>query len=525
MKPTLKNAALLSLLLLLAATFAACDSALEEDPESFIGPSNFYRNAEDARAALNGAYRALLQTDSDYIAENDWLGVVEFPTEVVLAETGPGGTQGAINNFLMTPSNSDLYSVYQGAYDGINRANAVLNNVPGIENMDSELRAQFVAEARFLRALHYFNLVSVFGGVPLIESETTGLTNLEQPRAPADSIYTFVIDELEAAIPDLPLDYSAENYGRASKGAAQMLLAKVYMQRGSLSPANGVTGDLQIAQPDDYQNALDLIQQVIGSGKYGLVPDYSTLFASPPPEDEKNEEVVFAIQSAPEASDAAHELPCRASPDGSAGGNWDTFASELPFFESFPDEDARKNATYITEFETQDGEIASYDPEDPEGDTYEDPTPAFGKYSTAEGLPCDDENDFLLLRYADLLLMKAEALNEVNQGPTAEAYAAVNQVRERAGVEPLASGLGYEGFREALYVERRRELAFEGWGWFDGQRFFSTFGRRVEEAAAAGFPPQYWAETVDVQDPKHRLMPIPQQALDRNSELTQNPGY
>ena len=512
----------LATVLFLGLTLGACDSALESDPP-FTTSEDFYNNAEDALAAVNGAYA---QTEN-LMLDNEFHGAMEFPTAAVLYEGGPRSSAGALNNFVMTPGNSVLSSIYQDSYVAVNRANAVLENVPGIESMDAGLRARIVAEARFLRALNYFNLVALFGGVPLVESEVVDLTDLEKPAASAADVYSLIIEDLQTAISDLPPEsaYSGDEIGRASEGAARTLLAKVYLQRGSLSAANGVTGDLQIAQPEDYQNALDQLNQVINSGEYSLVSDYRELFVSPPTGGEIDE-VVFALQSNyPAGVFASSGLPCDVSPKRSnlSAQNRDYFGSELPFFTSFPETDARKAATFTTEYEIE-GQTVTYDAENPDGDGYEDFTPAFYKYGVAEER-CADANDFLWLRYADVLLMKAEALNEINQGPTAAAYEAVNQVQERAGAEPLESGLGYEAFREALYVERRRELAFEGHGWRDGQRFFETFERRVEEVEGERFPAPYWIETVDVQDPKHRLMPIPQQALDRNSELTQNPEY
>jgi len=517
--------ALLSLIVL-AFVLPACDSALEKDPP-FVGSPNFYQNAEDARAAINGVYPQI----EGYMYEEGFVGAMEFPTEVVLYEGDPRSSAGALNNFIMGSSNGALTGVYTSAYDAINSANAVIDNVPGIGNMNPDLRARFVAEARFLRALNYFNLAVLFGGVPILESEVVGLTDLERPRAPEDSVYRFIIEDLQAAIPNLPPQstYSEEQFGRASKGAARTLLAKAYLQRGSLNAQNGITGDRQIAQPEDYQGALDQLNQIISSGEYALESDYRALFASPSSSGQ-SDEVIFTLNSPLEtgAIYGGSGIACEAGPTNAdySPNNEDHFASELPFFTSLPETDARKAATFITTYRKENGQEVTYDADNPDGDGYENLTPAFYKYGVAEiAQGCSDANPFLLFRYADVLLMKAEALNEINQGPTAEAYDVVNQVRRRASVEPLESGLGYEAFREALYVERRRELAFEGHGWPDGQRFFETFKRRVEEVEGERFPPQYWIQNVEVQDPKHRLMPIPQQALDRNSELTQNPGY
>ena len=510
-------------LLLLMLVLPACDSAFESDTP-FISPDAYYRNASDALAVVGGVYE---QTE-EYMSAPAFFGVMEFPTEVVLYEGRPENDGGELNNFVVVPGNGLLSNVYSNAYVAINRANAVLDNVPGIENMNADLRARVVAEARALRALNYWHLAVLFGGVPVLTSETTNLQDLQKPRASAAEVYDLIIEDLRAAIPDLPLQSAYENgdWGRVSKGAAQTLLAKVYLQRGSMGAHNGVTGALQLAQPEDYRNALDLVNEVMNSGEYALIDDYSELFASPPTGGDESEEVILSLQTQFPTGDVYAGLPCDVSPkraNTQSGG--DNFGAEILFFTSFPDTDARKLATYATTYQYAGTDVVvTYDIDDIEGDGYEEYTPAFYKYGVAEER-CGDANDYLYLRYADVLLMRAEALNEIQGGPTAEAYAAAGEVQERAGAEPLELGLSYDAFREALYILRRRELAFEGHGWPDGQRFFDTFESRVEASAAMAFPQQFWLETVDVQDPLHRLMPIPQQALDRNAELMQNPGY
>ena len=272
-----------SLLLLLACAtvLASCDSALEEDPTSFVGPDNFYNNAEDALAALDGAYKGL-NNDFDgetYIPDETHLQLVETPgpTLMPIPNYTPGSPEYAMDNWMWSPSLPNLVPAYEDAYEGINLANAVIDNVPGIENMDTGLRERIVAEARFIRSIHYFNLVRLFGAVPLRRSEVKDLANAQStlPRTPEDSLYTFLINDLERTISVLPpkSEYSGGDVVRASKGAAQMQLAKVYLRRGSMSAANGLTGQRQLAQDGDYRKALDLINEVIDSGEYTLPED------------------------------------------------------------------------------------------------------------------------------------------------------------------------------------------------------------------------------------------------------------
>lgn len=535
----MKSAKLLILLLFMFTMHLACDNMLVEEPTSFIGPANFYQNAEDAEAALSGAYNLITQGSfNGYFASYKVMRMLEKPTPEV--GVGTNTPEFVFDEWTWTPETGErgvLPQYYESAYRGINAANAVISNVPEIENMSSELRARFVAEASFLRALHYYHLVGVFGGVPLIQNETVDLADLQRPRTSEADLYEFLISDLEQAIQDLPLvtAYGSE-WGRASKGAAQTLLAKVYLQRGSLNASNGIMGERQIAQPEDFQRAAELAQQVINSGEYSLPGDATEQFTDlffEKSTSGRNPEVIFADISDP-ALGIGHQLPSltvsEVAGSSLAPNSWNQITSELPFYTSFDEEDLRKDVTFLTEFENEAGEMVAYNINDVKNDGVPEDSPGFKKYAkTAEGAGNTDDNHFVILRYADLLLMKAEAINEANNGPTAEAYDAINQVRNRAGLEPL-SGLNYSGFREAVYTENRKELVAEGQGWFTLQRFWDIATNRIYEHAEYNeqFPelrvgPRL--KNLNIETPKHRLFPIPVSVMNRNLELTQNPGY
>jgi hypothetical protein len=543
MTPVSSFARSLLLLLACATVLASCDSALEEDPTSFVGPDNFYNNAEDALAALDGAYKGL-NNDFDgetYIPDETHLQLVETPgpTLMPIPNYTSGSPEYAMDNWTWSPSLPNLVPAYEDAYEGINLANAVIDNVPGIENMDTGLRERIVAEARFIRSIHYFNLVRLFGAVPLRRSEVKDLANAQStlPRTPEDSLYTFLINDLERTISVLPpkSEYSGGDVVRASKGAAQMQLAKVYLRRGSMSAANGLTGQRQFAQDGDYRKALDLINEVIDSGEYTLSEDvqeqYRDMFIDATANQPPGEGAIFAIQRDAATDGSSNFLPCLTAPAGSdkfADASWSNFTSELPFYNSFENADLRKEVSFITEY--GEGESrAVYDQDDIEGDGYTIDTPTPYKHAVQDGSStyCGENNDFVLLRYADLLLMKAEAINEMNQGPNGEAYDAINRIRNRAGLDDLDSDLDYEGFREALFTERSRELFFEHKGWFDVQRYFDIATERIEAHAQVDGNESYLLGPADPQidDPQDRLFPIPQIALDRNSELVQNDEY
>jgi hypothetical protein len=536
----------ISFLAIAALLLPSCDGALKENPTSFVSPGSFYSNEEEALAALSGAYAGINQgVFSSYIGSWQFQQMVSTPSaEVFAIKYAPGSVARGWDNWTWTPSQhprNTLEGTYELAYQGINRANTVITRVPEIpdENIDPAVRSRIVAEARFIRAIHYYYLAGFFGRVPIVRQQTEGLGGLEKPNPSPDSAYTFAINTLENAIPDLPPRPEKTAPERASKGAAQTLLAKFYLQRSALTAENGLPSEFQIAQPGDAQQAADLLQQVINSGHYALRQDVQAQFRDLFIDEQtgpSNDEVIFPIQ-ADQTVGEGNGLPCLVSPQESsnfASASWNQYASELPFYTSFKDEDVRQEVTFVTEYASEaTGDSVSYDLNNVEGDNYLEDSPTIDKYARAADSEsgCSDDNDIIFLRYADVLLMKAEALNEANGGPTGAAYDAINQVRERAGLEPLSGGLSYEAFREAVYTERRKELVTEGHDWHTVQRFFDIATERVREHAefAASQPPERTfappPEFLEIDDPKDRFMPLPQSAIERNPQLTQNPGY
>ncbi|MEO7455945.1 MAG: RagB/SusD family nutrient uptake outer membrane protein, partial [Gemmatimonadaceae bacterium] len=229
-----------------AVTLAACNDEkfLTEVPIDFVGPGNFYNNATDALAAVNGAYAGLENTSGTNYYGGLFVMLVEFPTEMQTPYLSAANERSLVDNYTFTPSHNYIYQSWLGAYSVINRANAVIDRVPAI-NMDATLRSRVVGEAKFLRALNYFNLVRLFGGVPLETVETTSLDSLQKPRATAAEVYGLIVQDLTDAIKVLPKasTYGATDVGRASRGAAKSLLAKVYLQRAATQ--GGGTADYQ----------------------------------------------------------------------------------------------------------------------------------------------------------------------------------------------------------------------------------------------------------------------------------------
>lgn len=520
-----------ALALLLTFSLTACDSALQENPPSTLSPENFYRNAGDAETALTGAY-SLLQSGytphSGFPSGRWYRAVNDITGPQITTFKGPGGTEeGPLDNWNFKATQTPLENIYDNAYIAINGANAVLDNVPQID-MNEDQKARILGEARFLRALQYFALVRMYGAVPIRESEIENVANSNVPRSTVDSVYSFVINDLRQAAADLPPKSQTE-YGRASKGAAQTLLAKVYLQRGSAATCDvcgtrGVTPQY----PEDYERALNLLTEVEMSGEYSLVDNYGDLFRV---ETEQNSEGIFVVRHRAQGGNG-ESIQNFWNPNnsgwffGSFTQNW----AEVPFYRSYGSDDERQEVSYVLEYEDNDGTMRTYSVNEPEEDNYSEPGPAGEKPLLRRGdiggwavNPLDTP----ILRYADVLLMKAEALNELDR--TGEAYDYINPVRNRAGLSDLPSGLSKSEFKDALFQEHQWEFAQEGKAWNFGQRFFNRFTESVQESAAQfdSLPTNSVPNPSDLQIdlPKERTYPLPQSAIDQNSELQQYTEY
>ncbi len=490
---------------------------LTEVPFDFVGPANFYQTLNDALAAVSGVYASFVNTSGGNYYGGFFPMLVEFPTEMQTVYLSAGNERSQVDNYTFTPSHNYIYQAWIYAYAAINRGNGVIDRVPAIQ-MDTTLRARLVGEAKFLRAVHYFNLVRLFGGVPLETKETTSLDSLQKPRATAAEVYDFIIKDLTDAIKVLPKasSYSGADVGRAARGAAKSLLAKVYLQRAA-------TG---VGQAADYTLALSLLKDVDANEGYALVANFQDLFDM---KHEVNSEVIFDIQAtrAPGLGNhISNQLAPRKSNYGTSQNG--SFTAEWDFYKSFTAADKRREPTLQFSFVDKSNNVVNWDDTQTASKSYGADTPYIHKFldSLSTG---DDEPNYIILRYADNLLEESEAINEIS-GPGADAYTGINAVRARAGIGNLVAGLSKSAFKDSVFAERRRELAMEGpHGYFDSQRNWAWAKARVDASMAAGKAsgfktsryPKLQTEITD----KFKLMPIPQRALDVNSRLTQNPGW
>ncbi|MBE7177384.1 MAG: RagB/SusD family nutrient uptake outer membrane protein [Mucilaginibacter polytrichastri] len=452
--------------LALCVAFTGCKKFLDVVPPSEITSANFYSSANDAEAGLVGCYDAM-QPDSYYGFDMSGYG------DVTSDDCDAGGDSQARQNmddFTTNSTNGTISRNWSQIYNAIGRTNDVITN---LGRMDDNLfqngrKNVILGEARMLRGLHYFNLVRIFGGVPLVTEQVTDSRpeTVNKPRSTPAEIYAQVISDLQFAAANLPAD--ATN-GRATKGAALGLLAKVYLTQ------------------KNWQQAADYAGQVITPGKYQLDANYDDLFAQ-----DNTPEIIFSVQYVGQAE--GNVLPDLLLPFPQASYEFIKFnVPTQSIMNAYETGDVRKASSIIVT-----------------NQSYGQNIPFVNKYRRAAAFA--SPADITILRYADVLLMRAEALNELGGG-NAEALSLLNQVRTRAKLPvKTAAELGTQAaFRDFVAKERRVELAFEGERWFDLLRT----GKAIATLQAAGKPITE----------KFLLFPLPQDELDRNPNLVQNPGY
>ncbi len=519
-----KAIAVAALFTALAATGCSKDF-LTEQPKDFVGTTNFYRNATDAIAAVNAAYAGFenlpsaVGTNDDYYGRNFYM-VTEFMTETMTNRLSAGNERSLIDNYAFASNHAYFLTIWNAAWFNVNKANAVIDHVPGIEMPDTTIRTRVVGEAKFLRATHYFNLVRFWGGVPIKQHETASLDSLSFTRATTKATYDFIIQDLKDAAAVLPVSYSSADYGRATKGAALALLGKVYLQEA----ATGI-------DPSAYQPALDAFKQVMALGVYQLDSNYGSLFDGT---NEGSKEIIFAIQNI-RVDGLGGRLSKWNAPTKYTDipGPQNAFQIEMPFYNGWTATDKRKAASILLSYVNAGKTVPWVDPATTSSvSAYGSSGPTPRKFidlgsqgSGSEGI------DYPLIRYADVLLSAAEAIDAIS-GPTTEAYGYVNAVRTRAGLAALATGLSAQDFKNAVFLERRYEFWDEGMGYFDSQRNWDWAQGRVYDNMKLG--PTLNKKPLDssvpkaINDPtqaKFKLLPIPSRAIELNQQLQQNPGW
>ncbi|CAH1001860.1 SusD-like protein P25 [Neolewinella maritima] len=484
--------------------FTACES-LEEVPFSSLAVENIYQNEADVDAALLGVYTAMNSGVNDL-----WFFLATSgPGESVVVRLKGDGNQGRLSSLGFAPQ--DAHGVWWPTfYRLINRANSVMANVSRA-GLDPALEEEKIAEARFLRAFAYFHLVKWFGGVPLQLEATTDFSDetVKKPRATIEEVYAVIIDDLMYAESRLPASWPNPSRGRATSGAAKGFLGKVYLNMAGKP----------LEQTDKYDLAADKLKEVVNSGTYQLQENFADVFSI---DNEFNSELIFIRPNIRE-NGAGTVLTFFAgvpnSPFANRNGQYQ-FGFTEDFYDSYDTADVRRDVTLLYSYTDADGRAVTYN------DTLNPPLP-FGGYNGDKGIgfgklkdPFNDvsafahTNDILFMRYADVLLMLAEALN--GAGNSSEALTYLNQVRQRAGLEDITTTDQSE-LLEVIKQERKWELAGEYQEYPDLQRWGD-----IEESLANNRDAVIFKTTYS---PSIELLPIPQNQIEVNENLTQNPGY
>ena len=443
------------------------DSFFDLEPASSVTIDKVYKTASDYNVAVIGCY-AKLQSQVNFYTE-----CCEYRSDNLSLGAPTAGTQDRydIDHFTEKPSNGILSSYWANFNNNVYRCNLLLDQIDGA-NFAEDLKKQYKGEAMFIRALNYFNMYRIWGGVPATKHVVSAAEALKVARYSDEQMFDLIAGDLKEIVDNnyLPETYSSADMGRATSGAAKALLGKVYLTFHK------------------WTEAKDILSQLIG--KYQLVSPIAQVFNV---DNKNNNEIIFAVHFNKEIEGEGHSYWYNLT---NASDDTNQTSSLL---NTFPTGDARKDLITYAQVEKNVRLMNKF---------YDTKSPTFKTVG----------NDQILLRYADVLLMYAEALNEIqydaSEGSLALKY--LNAVRQRAGISNLTAKQlpTQEKFRKGILVERQREFPYEGQRWFDLVRM--------------GFAKSVMAENgVEIKD-YQLLFPIPQQEIEKvgdKSILWQNPGY
>ena len=480
-------------LFLFLAAVTGCEKALDVTPKDELAPANVLTNSAGMKALLFSSY-ANIQTQPNYRFS---INMAEVCTDIAF---NTGGNENLIYtqfiNFTWDPSVAQFSDIcWAPYYRAIRDANFVLENISNVADASDQLKKQYVAESRFLRAYAYTQLYNYFGAVPLRTSNNQEVT---LARATDADLKSFVETELTACLADLPDPGKEEAFGRATKGIALATLSKFLLNT------------------KQWDKAAATSKQLIDLNYYQLFGVFKDLFKV---DNEKNREMIWVVPCTNSKTNLGNWFPCGAMPTGFQ------YTDQLPEYKW-----TASIQNFATKYKLRDAFVNTFDASDKRfvlvirkyvnsSNQVVDLTKTANstcslKYFDNNGLKNENGNDIPLLRYADILLTRAEALNESSSTPSTEAFGLINQVRTRAGLPDLtiANTPTKEAFRDAVLRER-------GWE-------FISEGKRREDLIRQGkFVSLAQARGATNAKATHVLFPIPQSEVDANPKIVQNPGY
>ena len=535
--------------------FSCKEDVLDIKPTNFVSDAAVFQDITLTNQFVTNIYASLISgfDRRDAGLGQDWsvgFGILDMGTDDV--EGHASLNMNLLQNGDLNPTFTYGAEMWQANYIVIRKANTLLARIDEVPTTDAALKSRLTAEAKFLRAFAYAELIKAFGGVPLITTEQNVNDDLLVPRNTFDEVLAFIVKECDEAAAVLPASYGATDLGRATKGAALALKAR--MQLYHASPLHNPANDAS-----RWNAAAQSAKAVMDLNVYGLHPDYYRLFM----DKTGNPEVIFAKKYARPGRihETAWKLAMSIQAPDVIGGAWGAFHATQNLVDAYE----MKNGKLISD------PTSGYDPQNPysnrdsrldksllrngsawKGTTVEtfeggnanrasngDRTKTgYGlrkfideKYITAAEVYQGGDNDWIYMRYAEVLLNYAKAQNEA-VGPDATVEAALNLVRARAG-QPALTGLSKDQMRERIRNERRVELSFEEHRFYDvrrwklGSTLFNVPVKRMRIVKNANGSLTYTVEELEnrVYKEHFNLLPIPQIEIDRNPNLVQNPGY
>ncbi|HEY0176862.1 MAG TPA: RagB/SusD family nutrient uptake outer membrane protein [Pedobacter sp.] len=487
-------------LILMTVLFSGCKKYLDEDNRSNYTQENYFQTGDQAQAFINNLYSTLRSiTDGTGTYGESPFMMLEFPTGLANTEVGQSQYNNTLRTLTANSDNNYFYVWWSNSYKAIANANLAIERIPSI-NMNEVTKKRLLGEAYFFRAFYYYHLVRIYGDVPLITvSINAASPELYPERTAQESVYNLIVSDLTTAeAAGLP---STDATGKVSAGAVKSLLASVYLTMAGYP----------LQKKENFQKAADKANEVITSGAYRLFATYADLRNKA---NKNTGEFIFQTQYQVgiATSTVNQYLLPRSRKITKFSDEYGAIYPTAEFYGSYEPNDLRtqEQQFYYSKYTSVlDGTEVSF------GNQF-----IFKFFDTEAATTAQSDMNWTFLRYPEVLLIYAEASNEVS-GPSQAAYDAVNLIRKRAQLPDLA-GLSQSSFREAIWRERYHELAYENKAFFDMQRT-----RMVYNPVAGTFDSfvghqfSYGPQLTE----KYLLMGIPSREINNNKKLSQNTGW